>query len=82
MLRVDVTGDGYLSREDYEEMGIKLTEISKMDEKQAEKTRKEFLRVADQIGLKAGVRIPVEEAAVKASESLLAMTPEEKVKSV
>uniref|UniRef100_UPI0037550875 EF-hand domain-containing protein n=1 Tax=Salmonella sp. s51933 TaxID=3160127 RepID=UPI0037550875 len=82
MLRVDVIGDGYLTREDYEEMGIRMAEISKMTEQQAKKTRKEFLRVADQMGIKSGVKISVEEAAVKASDSLLAMTPEEKVKSV
>ena len=77
LTRLDINKDGYISREDYELMGKKLAEYSGMTGEQAEATTKEFLKVADAINLKTGVKIPLEEAAKKASESFLSMSSEE-----
>ena len=82
MKRIDVTGDGNVSREDYELIGIRLAKYGGMSKKKAEETRVAFLRVADQLGLHPGVRIPVEEAAVNASNSLLNMKGKEKEESL
>ena len=40
MTRLDVNKDGYISREDYELMGKKLTEQSGITKEQAEKTNR------------------------------------------
>ena len=77
LTRLDINKDGYISREDYKLMGKKLAEYSGMTEEQVEATTKEFLKVADAINLKEGVKIPLEEAAKKASESFLSMSSEE-----
>ena len=71
MLRMDVNKDGFISREDYELMGIKLAEHSGMTGEQAEAAKNQFLKVADTINLKPGLKTPLEEAAKKANEALL-----------
>ena len=73
-----VIKDGYISREDHELMGKKLAEHSRMTKEQVEKAKKDLLKIADKFNLKPGVKIPVEEAAKKASESLLSMSPAER----
>ena len=78
MSRLDINKDGHISREDFELMGKKLAEYSGTTGEKAEATTEEFLKVADAFNMKAGVKIPLEEAAKKASESLLSMSPEEK----
>ena len=79
MFRMDINKDGYISREDFELMGKKLAEYSGMTGEQAEGTKKQFLKVADMIDLKPGVKTPLEEAAKKANESLLiSMTARER----
>ena len=78
MTRLDINKDGYISCEDYELMGKKLAEHSGMTKEQAEKTKKEFLKVADRLNLKSGEKIPLEEAAKKASESILSMSSAER----
>nr|ABU41939.1 Ca2+-triggered coelenterazine-binding protein 3 [Renilla muelleri] len=82
MQRVDVTGDGFISREDYELIAVRIAKIAKLSAEKAEETRQEFLRVADQLGLAPGVRISVEGAAVNATDSLLKMKGEEKAMAV
>jgi Ca2+-binding EF-hand superfamily protein len=83
MSRLDINEDGYISHEDFELMGKKLVEHSGMTEEQAQATIREFLKVADMIGLKPGVRKPLEEAAKKANESYCStMSPKEKVSLV
>ena len=77
MMRLDFNEDGYISREDCELMSNKLAEYSEMSEQEAESTYKDFMKVADALNLKQGVRIPAEQAAHNASEAILAMTPEE-----
>ena len=74
--RLDLNNDGFISREDYDLMATKLLEYSKMGEE--ESTRKIFADVADRLGLKPGVRVPVEEAAKEASAKLMAIAPEER----
>ena len=71
MFRMDVNKDGFISREDYELMGNKLAEHSGMTGEQAEAAKKQFLKVADMVNLKPGVKTPLEEAAKKANEALL-----------
>ena len=78
MTRLDINKDGYISREDYELIGKKLAKHNGMTREQAEATTKEFLKVADAFNMKPGVKIPLEEAAKKASESLLSMSSEER----
>ena len=69
MSRLDINKDGYISHEDFELMGKKLAEHSGMTEEQAQATTREFLKVADMINLKPGVKKPLEEAAKRANES-------------
>jgi hypothetical protein len=74
--RLDVNKDGFISWEDFECMASKLIEYSKMGEEQAEFTRKAFFSAAEHVGMKQGVKTPVEEAARKASSKMLSMPPE------
>ena len=79
MFRIDINKDGFISREDFELMGIKLAEHSGMTGEKAEAAKKQFLKVADMINLKPGVKTPLEEAAKKANEKLLtSMTARER----
>ena len=79
MFRMDMNKDGFISREDFELMGIKVAEYSGMTGEQAEAPKKQFLKVADMIGLEPGVKKTLEEAATKANESLLtSMTARER----
>ncbi|WP_395239487.1 hypothetical protein, partial [Salmonella sp. s54412] len=48
-----------------------------MTEQESKKIRKDFLSVADVIGLKAGAKVPEKEAARKTGESILAKVIEE-----
>lgn len=77
MTRFDADKNGHISREDFELMAKKLAEYGKMSKEQAESAREAFVKVADEFGLKPGVKIPLEEAALKASKLLLARTPEQ-----
>ena len=74
MFRMDMNKDGFISREDYELMGIKLAEHSGMTGEQSEAAKNQFLKVADTINLKPGLKTPLEEAAKKANEALLTST--------
>lgn len=76
--RMDYNEDGYISREDYDLMGRKLAEYSEMTDEQAGLVHKEFMKIADALNLKPGLRIPLEKAAKKASKSILSMSPEER----
>ena len=82
MTRLDINKDGFISREDYELMGKKLAKQSGMAEEQAETTTKEMMKVADAFNLKPGVKLPLEEAAKKASETILSMSPAERKASI
>ena len=75
MSTLDINKDGYISCEDYELMGKKLAEHSQMTEEQAEATKKEFAKFAEMLNLKPGEKIPVDEAAKRVSEIILASTP-------
>ena len=78
MTRLDINKDGFISREDYELMGKKLAEQSGIIEEQAAATNKEIMMVADAFNLKPRVRGPLEEAAKKANETILSMSPAER----
>lgn len=78
MSRLDYNLDGYISREDYELMSKKFVEYSELNEDQVEQTVHKFLKIADVLGLKPGVKIPVEEAAQQASQVLLSRTSEQR----
>ena len=80
--RLDMNNDGFISREDYELMASKLIEHGKMGKEHAESTRKAFTTVADHFDLKPGIKIPVEEAAQKASSNLLSIAAEKKQDSI
>ena len=68
MSKLDTKMPGYLSREDYELMGRKLAEYGGMTKEQAESCYKEFMKVADALSLKPGVKIPLEVASQQASK--------------
>ena len=71
MMKLDVNKDGFISREDYELMVTRLYEYRKLDEHKAELTRNAFMQLADMLGLKPGVKIPLEEAAKNANREYL-----------
>lgn len=75
MSRLDVNKDGYISYEDYELMGKKVVEHSKMTDEQAEATKKQFAKFAGMLNLKPGIQIAVEEAAKQVTEIISASTP-------
>ena len=77
MSRLDVTKDGYISRDDYKLISKRLAELSGMTKEQAESTCKEFMKAADAFGLKPGVKISVDEAARQANKVVLSWPPEE-----
>ena len=70
MSRLDINKDGYMSREDFELMGRKLAEYSEMTKEQAESCHKAFMKVADALSLKPGVKIPLEVASQQASKMI------------
>ena len=70
--------DTFLVKTGYKLMGKKLAEYSGITGEHAEAITKEFLKVADAFNMKPGVKIPLEEAAKKASESLLSMSSEKR----
>ena len=77
MQRMDINHDGYISREDFELMAKRLVEYSgEITEEKSEAIFKTFAKVADLMGLKSGVKIPLEEAATVASDVLLSPTGE------
>ena len=74
---------GTFLAKDFEIMGKKLAEHSGMTEEQAQATTREFLKVADMINLKPGVKKPLEEAAKRANESYCSlMSSDEKIISL
>jgi Ca2+-binding EF-hand superfamily protein len=83
MFRLDINKDGFISREDFELMGIKLAEHSGMTGEQAEAAKEQFLKIADRgLNLKPGVVTPLEEVAEKASESLLTSTTAKEMNTI
>ena len=78
MSRLDYNLDGYISREDYELMSKKFVEYSELTEDQVEQTLHKFMKIADLLGLKPGVKIPIEEAAQQASKVLLSRISEQR----
>ncbi|CAB3994219.1 sarcoplasmic calcium-binding [Paramuricea clavata] len=77
--RLDLNHDGFISRADYELMATKVQENAKLNPEDAESTRNAFMAVADALGLKRGVKIPVEEAAKKANREFSVMAQEKKM---
>ena len=75
MSTFDINKDGHISYEDYELMGKKVIEHSQMTGEQAEATKKVFARFSERLNLKPGEKMPVEEAAKKVSEIILASIP-------
>ena len=82
MSRLDFNEDGYISREDYKLMSMKLAEYSEMTDEQAESMYEEFMKVADALNLKSKARIPVQQAAQRVSEAILSMSREERTSMV
>ncbi|CAB3998472.1 sarcoplasmic calcium-binding [Paramuricea clavata] len=77
MQRMDTNQDGYISREDFQLMGKKLVEYtSEITKEKSETIFATFAMVADLMGLKPSVKIPLEEAAKIASAVLLSPTGE------
>ena len=78
MAMLDVNKDGVVSREDFELMGIRMSEHGKLNEEQAKRVKEGFLKVADLTHLKEGVQFPVSEYVPKLSNTLLSKTPDER----
>jgi hypothetical protein len=67
--------DGYLSREDFELVAKRLVEnASGITKEKTEEIHAAFLSIADLIGLKPGVKIPLDEAAKIGSDRYLSPT--------
>ena len=77
MTRLDVNKDSCISRKDFELMSKRLSEHSRMTKEQAESAYKEFMKVADALKFKPGVKISIKEAAQQASKAILATSLEE-----
>ena len=74
---MDINHDGYISREDFELMAKRLVEYTgEITEEKSEAIFTTFANVADLMGLKPGMKIPIEEAATVASDVLLSPTGE------
>jgi Ca2+-binding EF-hand superfamily protein len=70
--RLDINQDGYISREDFELMGKRLIEYSSdITKEKSETILATFATIPDLIGLKPGVKIPLEEMAKIGSDTLL-----------
>ena len=77
MQRMDINHDGFISREDFELMAKRLVEYTKeITKEKSESIFTTFGKVADLMGLKPGVKIPLEEAAKITSDVLLSPTGE------
>ena len=73
--RFDMNHDGYLSREDFELVAKRLVEnASGITKEKTEEIHAAFLSIADLIGLKPGVKIPLDEAAKIGSDHYLSPT--------
>lgn len=75
MSSLDINKDGHISHEDYELMGKKLAEHSRMTDEQVEATKKQFAKFAGMLNLKPGMQISVEDAAKRVTEIILTSTP-------
>ena len=71
--RLDVNQDGFISREDYEEIGRKVAEYGKLNEEEAATTHSAFLAIADHLDLKPGVKHTIEEATQKVHKNVLSL---------
>ncbi len=77
MHRMDLNHDGNISCEDFELMAKKLVEYtSEITKEKSEAIFATFTKVTDLMGLKPGVKIPLEDAAKIASDVLLSPTGE------
>ena len=72
-IRMDLNHDDTISREYYELMATKLQEYGRLNEKEAELARNALKNITDVVGLKAGVKISVEEAARNLSREIATM---------
>ncbi len=77
--RLDITKDGFISREDYEIMSKRLSEYSNLNEEQTKKIHKFIQVISDSIT--GDAKIPVEEYAMKISQAILGETDYEKKRS-
>ena len=82
MYTLDVNKDGYVSREDYEVMSERLAEYGGMTKDETESTYKQFMKIADVLGFKPGVKISIKEAAQKATDAILSITQYEQKRAL
>ena len=72
MQRLDVNNDGHISSEDFDLMAKRLMEFTpEITKEKSEFIFAKFSKLSDLMGLKSGVKIPLEEAAKLASDILL-----------
>lgn len=76
--RMDINKDGFISREDYELMSKRFAEYSRMTEQEAEDTYTEFMKIADALNFKPGIKIPLELAARQITDQALTMSAEQR----
>ena len=75
--RLDINKNGFISREDYEEIGRKVAEHGKLNEDETASTISAFLSIADHLGLKPGVKHTIDEASQKVQENVLCLPIEQ-----
>ena len=82
MSRFDFNEDGYISREDYKLMSMKLAEYSEMTSVKAEEMYLKFLKVAGAFNLSPKAKVRSEKAARQVSDAILSMSREERTAMV
>ena len=76
--RLDVNKDGVVSREDFELMSERLSKYSNLTDERSKSVTEGFMKIADLIHLKKGVKFSVEEFVSKLSETLLSKSLEDR----
>ena len=71
--RLDVNKNGFISRNDYEEMAQKIAHYGKLSEEDAASVMAAFMEIAKVLDLKPGVKLSIEEASQKVHTNTLSL---------
>ena len=76
--KLDVNKDGTITREGYASVSQRMAELFSLTAEQAKSVREGYLKIADILELKEGVKVSIKEFAPKMSNILLSKSPAEK----
>lgn len=71
--RLDVNKNGFISRNDYEEMAQKIAHYGKLSQEDAASVMAAFMEIAKVLDLKPGVKLSIEEASQKVHTNTLSL---------